>query len=96
MPQLKALIKASVAEYEGISVDVREMLVTSPLRAIEGAERLSASVATRRPANVARDIPTEGVPLYTDARLYCEAGVTDCHLRRGTAHAARGERTSRR
>jgi succinyl-diaminopimelate desuccinylase len=22
-----------------------------------------------------RDIPTEGVPLYTDARLYCEAGV---------------------
>jgi succinyl-diaminopimelate desuccinylase len=75
VPQLTALIEASVAGYEGISVDVREILVTSPLRAIEGAEGLSAALQRAARQTLSRDIPTEGVPLYTDARLYCEAGV---------------------
>jgi succinyl-diaminopimelate desuccinylase len=75
VPQLKALIESSVAGLEGISVDVREVLVTSPLRAIEGAERLSAALQRAAKRTLGTDIPTEGVPLYTDARLYCEAGV---------------------
>ena len=75
VPQLTDLIKASVAGYEGISVDVREILVTSPLRTIEGAERLSAALQRAARQTLSREIPTEGVPLYTDARLYCEAGV---------------------
>jgi acetylornithine deacetylase/succinyl-diaminopimelate desuccinylase family protein len=75
VPQLTDLIKASVAGYEGISVDVREILVTSPLRTIEGAERLSVALQRAARQTLSREIPTEGVPLYTDARLYCEAGV---------------------
>jgi acetylornithine deacetylase/succinyl-diaminopimelate desuccinylase family protein len=73
--QLKRLIEEAVAGLPGIVVDVREVLVTSPLRSIAGAERLSAALQRAAKTTLQQDIPTEGVPLYTDARLYCEAGV---------------------
>jgi succinyl-diaminopimelate desuccinylase len=73
--QLKTLIEEAVAGLPGIVVEVREMLVTSPLRSIDGAERLSAALQRAAKTTLQQDIPTEGVPLYTDARLYCEAGV---------------------
>jgi succinyl-diaminopimelate desuccinylase len=73
--QLKTLIEEAVAGLPGIVVEVREVLVTSPLRSIDGAERLSAALQRAAKTTLRQDIPTEGVPLYTDARLYCEAGV---------------------
>jgi succinyl-diaminopimelate desuccinylase len=73
--QLKTLIGNAVAGLPGIFVDVREVLVSSPLRSIEGAERLSAALQRAAKTTLQKDIPTEGVPLYTDARLYCEAGI---------------------
>ncbi|MDN7182976.1 ArgE/DapE family deacylase [Caballeronia sp. SEWSISQ10-4 2] len=73
--QLKTLIEEAVAGLPGILVEVREVLVTSPLRSIDGAERLSAALQRAAKTTLRQDIPTEGVPLYTDARLYCEAGV---------------------
>jgi len=73
--QLTTLIKEAVAGLPGIVVEVREVLVTSPLRSIDGAERLSAALQRAAKTTLQQDIPTEGVPLYTDARLYCEAGV---------------------
>lgn len=73
--QLKTLIEDAVAGLPGIVAEVREVLVTSPLRSIDGAERLSAALQRAAKTTLRQDIPTEGVPLYTDARLYCEAGV---------------------
>lgn len=73
--QLKALIVAAVEGLPGISVDIEEVLVTSPLRSLDGADHLSQALQRAARGTLQRDIPTEGVPLYTDARLYCEAGV---------------------
>ncbi|SAL35049.1 acetylornithine deacetylase [Caballeronia sordidicola] len=73
--RLKALIVAAVEGLPGISVDIEEVLVTSPLRSLDGADRLSQALQRAARVTLQRDIPTEGVPLYTDARLYCEAGV---------------------
>ncbi|KOR21868.1 ArgE/DapE family deacylase [Burkholderia cenocepacia] len=73
--ELKTLIGTAVTGWPGIDVEIREVLVTSPLRAIDGAERLSAALQRAAKEVFGHDIPTEGVPLYTDARLYCEAGV---------------------
>ncbi len=73
--ELKTLIGMAVTGWPGIDVEIREVLVTSPLRAIDGAERLSAALQRAAKEVFGHDIPTEGVPLYTDARLYCEAGV---------------------
>ena len=75
LTQLKALIMASVEGLPGIGVEIQEVLVTSPLRSLDGAQRLSQALQRAALVTLQRDIPTEGVPLYTDARLYCEAGV---------------------
>jgi succinyl-diaminopimelate desuccinylase len=73
--ELKALIVAAVDGLPGINVEIEEVLVTTPLRSLDGAERLSQALQRAARLTLQRDIPTEGVPLYTDARLYCEAGV---------------------
>lgn len=73
--ELKALINASIDHFPGITLDIREVLVTSPLKFLSGAERLADAVKQAARVTLGHDIPTEGVPLYTDARLYCEAGV---------------------
>jgi acetylornithine deacetylase/succinyl-diaminopimelate desuccinylase family protein len=75
LAQLTRLIEEAVRGLPGISTSVREVLVTSPLRPIDGAERLSAALQRAAKITLHREIPTEGVPLYTDARLYCEAGI---------------------
>jgi acetylornithine deacetylase/succinyl-diaminopimelate desuccinylase family protein len=73
--ELKTLIASAVQGLPGISAEVREILVTSPLYMLDGAERLTTALQRAAKQTLGLDIPTEGVPLYTDARLYCEAGV---------------------
>jgi succinyl-diaminopimelate desuccinylase len=75
LAEVKALIAASVAGLPGIAVDVKEILVTTPLYAIDGADRLAEALQQASELTLGHSIPTEGVPLYTDARLYCEAGI---------------------
>lgn len=75
LAQLRALIERAVADLPGISVEIREVLVTSPLRPIEGTARLLSALQSAAEVTLGARIPEEGVPLYTDARLYCEAGV---------------------
>ncbi|MBB2927980.1 ArgE/DapE family deacylase [Paraburkholderia silvatlantica] len=74
LAQLQSVIKTAVA-FPGITVEIREVLVTSPLRSIEGAGRLTSALQQAAEVTLGTRIPEEGVPLYTDARLYCEAGV---------------------
>lgn len=73
--ELKTLIASAVEGLPGITAQVKEILVTSPLYMLDGAERLTCALQSAAKQTLGMDIPTEGVPLYTDARLYCEAGV---------------------
>ncbi len=75
LAEVKALITASVAGLPGISVEIKEILVTTPLYEIDGANRLAQALQQASELTLGHSIPTEGVPLYTDARLYCEAGI---------------------
>jgi succinyl-diaminopimelate desuccinylase len=75
LAEVKALIASSVAGLPGIGVEVKEILVTTPLYAIDGADRLARALQEASERTLGHSIPTEGVPLYTDARLYCEAGI---------------------
>ncbi len=75
LAEVKALIAASVAGLPGISVEMKEILVTTPLYEIDGAGRLAEALQQASELTLGHSIPTEGVPLYTDARLYCEAGI---------------------
>ena len=73
--RLRAVIEAAVAGRDAITVDIRRVLLASPLRRLDGAERLIDPVRHHARRLLGEDVPVEGVPLYTDARLYAEAGV---------------------
>ncbi|MGF6782491.1 hypothetical protein [Paraburkholderia sp. GAS334] len=68
-------MRRAVAGLPGISVEFREVLTALPMRQLPGAERLVGALQAAALVTLRTEIPAEGVPLYTDARLYCEAGV---------------------
>lgn len=73
--RLRTVIEGAVAGHPGVSVDIERVLLASPLRRLDGAERLIDPVRHHARRLLREEVPVEGVPLYTDARLYAEAGV---------------------
>lgn len=72
---LRLMIARSVASVRGIDVEIERILVASPLRQLAGAEVLIEPLR-RNASEILGEVPKiEGVPLYTDARLYAEAGI---------------------
>jgi len=72
---LRALIAAAAARRPGISVDVRRLLLARALRPLPGNAALVAALQKHGEAVFGVPIPESGTPLYTDVRLYGEAGV---------------------
>jgi succinyl-diaminopimelate desuccinylase len=73
--RVEEVVLHAVAGLPGISVEFREVLIASPMRQLPGAEQLVAALQAAARVTIQTEITAEGVPLYTDARLYCEAGV---------------------
>ena len=59
----------------GIRVETSRVLLASPLRQLPGAETLIEPIRRHGREVLGEDVKVEGVPLYTDARLYAEAGI---------------------
>jgi succinyl-diaminopimelate desuccinylase len=72
---LREVIARSLREFDGIRVDVERVLLASPLSQLPGAERLIEPLARFAEELLGEPPKVEGVPLYTDARLYAEAGI---------------------
>jgi len=68
-------IRASAAKWPAVAVNVRRILLATPFVPIPGQERLVAALQRHGPTVVGEELPTHGVPIYTDARLYTSAGV---------------------
>ncbi|MEQ9330751.1 M20/M25/M40 family metallo-hydrolase [Thalassobaculum sp.] len=73
--RLRTVIAGAVAGHAGIAVEIERVLLASPLRRLVGAEKLIDPVRRHARRLLGEEVPVEGVPLYTDARLYAEAGV---------------------
>jgi succinyl-diaminopimelate desuccinylase len=73
--ELRASLEASAARHPGISLEIRRLLLSDPLRPIAGHERLVAALTRHGSRVFGEPIPASGVPLYTDARHYAAAGV---------------------
>jgi acetylornithine deacetylase/succinyl-diaminopimelate desuccinylase-like protein len=73
--RLTQVIRAAIAGRPGISLDIRRLLLARPLTPLPGHERLVAAISARASAVFGEPIGATGTPLYTDARLYGEAGV---------------------
>ena len=69
------MIEGAVAGRPGISVGIDRVLLAAPLHRLDGAEKLIEPVRHHARRLLGEEVPVEGVPLYTDARLYAEAGV---------------------
>ncbi len=73
--ELRQVIAQAAAASPQATVEVRRLLLARALKPLPGHEKLVAALQTHAQRLVAPQIPATGTPLYTDARLYCEAGV---------------------
>jgi acetylornithine deacetylase/succinyl-diaminopimelate desuccinylase-like protein len=73
--RLKSLVRGAVKGMPGIDVKVRRLLLARALRPLPGHELLVDALRMRASAAFGETITATASPLYTDARLYAEAGV---------------------
>ncbi len=72
---LRLVIAKSVRDFPGIKSEIARVLLASPLRQLPGAEVLIEPLRRHGKEILGEEPKVEGVPLYTDARLYAEAGI---------------------
>jgi acetylornithine deacetylase/succinyl-diaminopimelate desuccinylase-like protein len=72
---LRQLIADAAAGCPGITVEIRRLLLANALKPLPGNQPLVAAIQKHGQAVFGQEIPAMGTPLYTDVRLYGEAGV---------------------
>lgn len=72
---LRVIIAEAAAQMPGVVVDVRRLLLANAMRPLPGNQPLVATLQRHAEAVFAETIPALGTPLYTDVRLFCEAGI---------------------
>jgi len=72
---LRCLIAEAAAQSAGVTVDVRRILLAKALQPLPGNQPLVEAIQRHGKAVFGEDIPALGTPLYTDVRLFCEAGI---------------------
>jgi succinyl-diaminopimelate desuccinylase len=72
---LRALIHNTAAEIPGITVDIKRILLARALLPLPGNLPLVQVIQKHGEAVFGEPIPAVGTPLYTDVRLFCEAGI---------------------
>ena len=73
--KLRRVIVDAVARRAGLSVDIRRLLLARALKPLWGNAALVAALQRHGEAVFGEQIPVSGTPLYTDVRLYGEAGI---------------------
>jgi acetylornithine deacetylase/succinyl-diaminopimelate desuccinylase-like protein len=73
--ELLAEIARLAEGLPGITVSTRRILLAVPFTPVPGQDRLVAAIRRRAQVLTGEDVPEEGVPIYTDARLYSHAGI---------------------
>ena len=72
---LRALIEQTARKQPGIRVNILRILSANPFVPRPGQERLVAALSRNAREVFGAEIKPHGVPLYTDARHYSEAGI---------------------
>lgn len=73
--ELRAMIAAAAQDFPEARVEVRRILLATPLTPTPASEQLSEMLCRHASMVMGEPIKAVGVPLYTDARLYAAAGV---------------------
>ncbi len=72
---LREVISAAAGGMPGISVEIKRILLAKALQALPGNAPLVAAIQKHGEQIFGEKIPALGTPLYTDVRLFCEAGI---------------------
>jgi acetylornithine deacetylase/succinyl-diaminopimelate desuccinylase-like protein len=77
---IRKVIADAAAEFsakssQGITVEIKRLLLANALQPLPGNKPLVDALRKHGEAVFGEAIPTSGTPLYTDVRLYGEAGV---------------------
>ena len=72
---LRQVISTAAAKMPGITVDIKRLLLANAMQPLPGNQPLVDAIQTHGKAVFGEDIPALGTPLYTDVRLFCEAGI---------------------
>ena len=73
--QLRAEIEALARHWPQAKVSVRRVLLATPFVPIAGQQTLVSAIARRGQEVFGFALPSQGVPIYTDARHYTAAGI---------------------
>lgn len=72
---IRQVIADAAAERKGITVDIKRLLLANSMRPLPGNKPLVEAIQKHGEALFGSKIPAMGTPLYTDVRLYAEAGI---------------------
>jgi len=72
---IRQVIADAAAQTPGISVDIRRILLARSLQPLPGNQPLVDAIQKHGQQVFGEPIPAMGTPLYTDVRLYGEAGI---------------------
>lgn len=72
---LRQVIADAAASMPGISVDIKRILLANAMRPLPGNVPLVNAIQKHGEQVFGEKIPALGTPLYTDVRLFCEAGI---------------------
>lgn len=72
---IRQVIADAAAGCKGITVDIKRLLLANSMRPLPGNRPLVEAIQKHGEALFGQKIPAMGTPLYTDVRLYAEAGI---------------------
>lgn len=72
---IRKIIQDAAAATPGIKVEIKRLLLANSMRPLPGNQPLVAAIQKHGEALFGEPIPAMGTPLYTDVRLYAEAGI---------------------
>ncbi|AYQ26789.1 MULTISPECIES: ArgE/DapE family deacylase [unclassified Polaromonas] len=72
---IRKVIADAAAGCQGITVDIKRLLLANSMRPLPGNKPLVDAIQKHGEALFGQKIPAMGTPLYTDVRLYAEAGI---------------------
>ena len=72
---LRKIINETAAQSAGVTVDIKRILLARAMQPLAGNKPLVDALQKHGQAVFGEPIPALGTPLYTDVRLFCEAGI---------------------
>ena len=72
---IRNIIADAAASQPGITVDIKRLLLAHSMQPLPGNQPLVDAIQKHGLAVFGEAIPAMGTPLYTDVRLYAEAGI---------------------